>query len=86
MRSQPTRILFPTEIFRFQSSSIANVSMDGDFRYTNANMNLPNYYENFEGLDGANRSITFTGNASAKRQVAAADYGMVWQATKTVSP
>ncbi len=85
MRSQPTRILFPTEIFRFQSSSIRNVSMDGDFRYTNANMNLPNYYENFAGLDGANRSITFTGNASAKRQVAAADYGLVWQATKTVS-
>ncbi|MGP8250427.1 MAG: hypothetical protein ACLQHF_00225 [Terracidiphilus sp.] len=85
LRSQPTRILFPTEIFRFQSSSIRNVSMDGDFRYMNANMSLPNYYENFEGLDGAIRSITYTGSASVERQVVAADYGIVWQATKTVS-
>jgi hypothetical protein len=100
MRSQPTRILTPTEIFRFQSTSIKNVSMNGDFRYTNANMNLPNYYENFQGLVGesataagvtpaypaqAIRSATFTGNASAKREVVAADYGVTWQATKTVS-
>ena len=92
LRSQPTRILYPTEIFRLQSSSIKNLSMNGDLRYTKANMNLPNYYENFQGLDGATsapaggiRSITFTGNASAKREVVAADYGIVWQATKTVS-
>jgi len=29
----------------FQSTSIKNVTMNGDFRYTKANMNLPNYYE-----------------------------------------
>ena len=52
LRTQPTRILYPTEIFRLQSSSIKNVSMNGDVRYTNANMNLPNYYENFQGLAG----------------------------------
>jgi hypothetical protein len=55
--------------------------MNGDFRYTNANMNLPNYYENFQGLVGesataagvtpaypaqAIRSATFTGSASGK--------------------
>jgi hypothetical protein len=92
MRSQPTRILFPTEIFRMQSTSIRNISMNGDVRYTNANMNLPNYYENFQGLDvglpgahGGARSITYTGNATAKREVIAADFGFVWQATKTVS-
>ena len=44
-RYQPTRVIFPTEIFRLQSSSIKNISMNGDVRYTNANMNLPNYYE-----------------------------------------
>jgi hypothetical protein len=85
LRSQPTRILTPTEIFRLQSSSIKNISMNGDFRYTSANMNLPNYYEQFQGLDGAARSITYMANASAKREVVSADYGIVWQATKTVS-
>jgi hypothetical protein len=59
--------------------------MNGDIRYTMANMNLPNYYENFEGLVGATRSINFTGNASAKRAVFAADYGLVWQASSNFS-
>jgi len=85
LRSQPTRIIYPTETFRFQSTSIKNISINGDFRYTNANMNLPNYYENFQGLDGADRSITYTAKASAKREVVAADYGVDWQATKTVT-
>ncbi len=98
LRSQPTRILYPTEIFRFQSSSIRNIAMNGDIRYTNANMNLPNYYENFQGLDTvaattkppivpayAIRSITYKGNANAKREVTAVDYGITWDATKTIS-
>lgn len=84
-RSQPTREIFPTEIFRLQSSSIKNISMNGNIRYTNAKMNLPNYYESFQGLDGADRSISFAGNASAQRQVVAIDYGIVWQVAKTVS-
>ena len=49
-RPQPTREIFPTEIFRLQSSSIKNISMNGNVRYTSANMNLPNYYEIFQGL------------------------------------
>jgi hypothetical protein len=85
LRSQPTRILYPTETFRFQSSSIKNLSMNGEFRYTQANMHLPNYYENFRGLDGLIRRITYTGNASARREVVAADYGIVWQATNTIT-
>jgi hypothetical protein len=84
-RTQPTRILYPTEIFRLQSTSIKNVSMNGDFRYTSANMNLPNYYDSYQGLNGATRSLTYTAVASAKREVVAADYGFVWQAAKTVS-
>jgi hypothetical protein len=83
-RSQPTRILYPTEIFRFQSSSIRNVSMNGDFRYTNANMSLPSYYENFQGLAKTTRSLTYTATASAKREVTAADYGVEWQASHKV--
>jgi hypothetical protein len=85
LRTQPTRILYPTEIFRLQSSSIKNISMNGDFRYTNANMNLPNYYDSFQGLNKTTRSLTYTGNANAKREVVAADYGIVWQAMKTFS-
>ena len=80
---QPTRVIFPTEIFRLQSSSIKNISMNGNVRYTNANMNLPNYYEQFQGLYGANRSIAYAGYANAKREVMAVDYGIVWQLAKT---
>ncbi|MGC1870362.1 MAG: hypothetical protein WA700_05340 [Acidobacteriaceae bacterium] len=95
LRSQPTRMIFPTEIFRFQSSSIKNIAMNGNIRYTSANMNLPKYYENFQGLDTvaasktvpayAIRDITFKGNANAKREVTAIDYGINWSATKTIS-
>ena len=85
LRSQPTRAIFPTEIVRLQSSSIRNLEMNGDVRYTNANMNLPNYYENLQGLVGAAREYTGTASANAKREVMAADFGFVWEATKTVS-
>ncbi|MGD0887707.1 MAG: hypothetical protein ABR889_00520 [Acidobacteriaceae bacterium] len=97
LRSQPTRTITPTEMLRLQSSSIKNIVMNGDIRFTMADTNLPNYYENWTGLDGVNatgtgvtpaypaqaiRSATFTGNAQAKRQVLAADYSLTWQATK----
>ncbi len=85
LRSQPTRILYPTEAFRLQSSSIRNVSMNGDFRYTKANMNMPNYYDSYQGLSGTTRSLTYVGNGNAKRDVVAADYGIVWQAMKRFS-
>lgn len=78
-RYQPTRAIFPTEMFRFESSSIRHLFMNGDARYTQANMNLPAYLDQFQGLAGANRSVTYTGFASARRQVMAADYGIVWQ-------
>ncbi len=85
LRSQPTRILYPTEIFRFQSSSIKNIAVNGSFHYTEARSNLPNYYERWTGIDGAVRSETFTGYASAKRHDVGAEYGMTWQALKKLS-
>jgi hypothetical protein len=86
LRSQPTRVLFPTEIFRLQSTSIRNVSMNGDVRYTDANMSLPNYYEDFQGLTSkTTRELTYTANASAHRKVLAADYGIVWQAARNIA-
>jgi hypothetical protein len=81
-RTEPTRILYPTEILRLQSTTIRNVSMNGNVRYTNANMNMPSYYDDFQGLTKATREIALQGNASAKRQVIAGDYGVTWQATK----
>jgi hypothetical protein len=80
LRSEPTRVLFPTEVLRLQSSSIRNISMNGDVRFTDGNMNLPNYYDSYQGLNGATRSLTYTAKASGTRQVLAADYGILWQA------
>jgi hypothetical protein len=85
MRSQPTRITLPTEIFRFQSSSIKNVEMNGNIRYTLGNMNLPNYIEDVQGLSGTIRSINYHGHANAHRAVVAADYGIVWQLSDAFS-
>ena len=85
LRSQPTRLLYPTEMFQFQSSSLKNIAMNGDFHYTKASSNLPNYYENFQGLDGTVRTATFTGSATAQRREVGFDYGITWQATKKVS-
>ena len=84
-RSQPTREIFPTEIFRFQSSSIKNVTMNGNVRYTKANTSLANYYDDFQGLAGTNRETTYAGNAYAKREAIATDYGVTWQALKKLS-
>jgi hypothetical protein len=82
LRTQPTRFLYPTEIFRFQTSSIRNVAMNGDVRYTSAKMNLPAYYEDFQGLAKTTRELTYTATSSAQRKVTAADYGIVWQASR----
>lgn len=87
-RYQPTRILYPTEIFRFQSSGIRTLSMNGDIRYTHANMSLPNYYENLQGLlgagkSGAERELMYSGTATAKREVTAIDYGIDWHALQS---
>jgi hypothetical protein len=84
-RSQPTREIFPTETFRLQSSSIKNVTMNGNVRYTHANMSLPNYYDDFQGLAGTSREITYAGNARAKREAIAADYGVTWQVLNKLS-
>ena len=84
-RSQPTREIFPTEIFRFQSSSIKDVTMNGNVRYTYANTSLANYYDDFQGLAGTNRESTYAGNAYAKREAIATDYGVTWQVLKKFS-
>ncbi len=84
-RSQPTREIYPTEIFRLQSSSLRNVTMNGNVRYTYANTSLPNYYDDFQGLAAKSHEITYAGDASAKREAIASDYGVTWQMLKKFS-
>jgi hypothetical protein len=85
LRSQPTRSIFPTEVLRLQSASIKNLSINGNVRFTGANMHLPNYYDSYQGLNGTTRELTYIGNANATRQVLAADLGAVWQTTSNFS-
>ena len=97
-RSQPTRTLFPTEEFRFQSSTLKNIQMTGRVLYTGAKMNLPVYSETFNGLETRNpnsgftppkgydaRINTITGYASGKHVNASADFGIVWQVSSAFS-
>lgn len=86
-RSSPTRTLYPTEEFRFQSSDIKNVQMNGNVHYTSANSNLPFYNESFNGLVSRSgiRAFTVTGNGKARRLNVNADYGIVWQLKSRLS-
>ncbi|MDE3199751.1 MAG: hypothetical protein KGN79_02425 [Acidobacteriota bacterium] len=89
-RTQPTRILTPTSIFRLQSSSIKNLTMNGMISYTRGNMNLPAYYEDVQGLNtgstSAVRESTYSGGyASAHRSVTSVDFGVVWQVAPAFS-
>jgi hypothetical protein len=86
LRTQPTRIWTPTETIRFQSSAIKNISMNGHAHYTSSTSNMPSYYEGAQGLNGIVRSaISSGGYASTRRAVFGLDYGLVWQASSTVS-
>jgi hypothetical protein len=86
-RRSPTRTLFPTEEFRFQSSNLKNIQMTGRILYSSANSNLPVYQEYFNGLSSRSslRASTTTGYANARRINTSADYGIVWEVTKKVS-
>ena len=67
-RSAPTRTLFPTEEFHFQSSDIKNVQLNGNVRYTSANTNLPVYHETFSGFETrtSTRAFIVTGNGKVR--------------------
>jgi len=83
-RDTPTRALFPTEEFRFQSSSLKNIRMNGRIRYTGANMNMPNFNEYFNGFSSraALRAETTTGFSRGQRINVSADYGVIWQVSE----
>jgi hypothetical protein len=84
-RTAPTRTLMPTEQFRFQSSSIKNVQINGDVRYTGGTMDLPAYTEFFNGSDRGTRAFTTTGYGNGKRIDVSADFGIIWQISERFS-
>ncbi|HEX3473171.1 MAG TPA: hypothetical protein VHT28_18470 [Silvibacterium sp.] len=86
-RSAPTRTLFPSEQFHFQSSSIPNVTMNGRVLYMGTTSNLINYNEYFNGLNSRpqDRATETTGSAAARRINVNVDYGITWQVTPTIS-
>ena len=84
-RYQPTHILTPSELLKFQSSSIRKLAVNGIFRYTAATANLLSYNESFQGLDGAIRTENYTGAGSARRQNVGADIGATYQLTEKFS-
>jgi hypothetical protein len=85
-RFAPIRTLLPTEEFRFQSSSIKNIQMNGEVRYTGGTMNLPAYNELFNGLDNMGKRVFDTaGYANGKRVDVSADFGIIWQLSEKFS-
>jgi hypothetical protein len=85
-RSAPMRTLLPTEEFRFQTSDIKNVQMNGRIRYTGASMKVPQINEHFLGLDNqAIRQWDITGYSKAERVSVTGDLGIVWQFSPTLS-
>ncbi len=83
-RSAPTRGLYPSEQFHFQSASIPHVDMNGRILYMGMTSNLVNYNEFFNGLQSARiRQSVMTGSARARRINVNADYGITWQMTHT---
>ena len=86
-RYAPTRTLFPSEQFHFQSTSIPHFTMNGRVLYMGTTSHLTNFNESFNGLDSRvkNRVEDVTGSANARRINVNADYGATWQVTPKVA-
>jgi hypothetical protein len=86
LRTLNIRTTLPTSMVRLQSNSLENFSINGDARYSLGTSDLPSYYEQSNGLNGAIRSTTWTGGyARVHREMLSADLGFVWQITKAFS-
>jgi hypothetical protein len=96
VRSLPTRTWTPTETFRFQSSAVKNIVMNGNLHYTRGRSDMNHYYENAQGLTTlatsgvgngtANRAVIWTGgNSTVQHTVIGADLGVIYTLTPEVS-
>lgn len=87
-RYSPIRTNMPSETLRFQSTSIKNLIMNGQFSYSRMSMNLPNFYESASGLTtgtsttAAITSEFYSAAATGKREVYNAEYGVIWEVAK----
>jgi hypothetical protein len=86
-RVAPMRTLFPTEEFRFQSTSLKRLHLNGRLSYTGASMNQPGYFEYFNGLLSRTtlQAFTITGFAKAQRINVGADMGAVLELSDKLS-
>ena len=86
-RSAPTRTLFPTEQFRFQSASIPHFTMNGRLLYSAATSNLYNFNELFNGFESRTgiRESLVTGSARIRRLNVNGDYSIAWEITPKVT-
>ncbi len=88
LRTFPIRTTMPSEIVRFQSTSIKNLIMNGQFSYSRMNMSMPSFSDNAWGLlagtatAGATRDEYNSAVGSGKREVYNAQYGVIWEVTK----
>ena len=84
-RTGPVRSTMPSETLRFQSSSIKNLSFNGQANYSWASTNMPNFLENAWGLNGNARNEYYSASGKVKREVYSAEFGLVWQVAKNFS-
>jgi len=82
-RLNRTRNSFPTEQMSFRSNYFRKLDWNGSVSYTSADLNLPGYSENFDGLITRNRTRNSLEDAVAvaKRVTAGADAGVVVHVT-----
>jgi hypothetical protein len=76
-RSNKTRNSYPTEQLSFQSNYFQRVDLSGRFGYMDADSDIPNFDETFNGLITRNRVRSYeqAGFSSAKRISMNADFG-----------
>ena len=82
LRTYPIRTTMPSEIVRFQSTSIKNLIMNGQFSFSRMNMNMPSFLDNAWGLNGTTRNEYNSAVSSVKREVYNAAYGVIWEVAK----
>src|SRR5690242_13239148 len=77
-RTGRNRNSYPTEQLSFQSNYFHQVDLSGRFTYTDAEANVPDFAETFNGLISRNRAriITQAGSATAKRLSRVGDFGL----------
>ncbi len=86
-RVDPIRALYPSERLYFQSSSIHHLTMNGQFMYMGTTTHVPNFNEDFNGLDSraANRREVMAGSANVRRINVNGDFAATLQINHNVA-